>query len=215
MQTLACLYNLPILEISCMEYQVDIRKRSLQYQGFLKLETLNLRHSLFAGGWSASLDREVISRGDAVAVLLFDPVRNKVVLIEEFRVGAIDDPDSAWVIELVAGYCEPGESLIDVMHREIQEEAGLQVNRHEVVMTFYSNPGICTDKVTVVCAEVDAGKAGGIHGLPSEGEDIRVVVYTFEDVTRLLKEGGIASPSPIIALQWLQLNHQRLRDDWQ
>jgi ADP-ribose pyrophosphatase len=197
-----------------MDYQVDVRQRSLHYEGFLKLESFNLRHSLFQGGWSDYLDREVISRANAVAVLLFDPQQNKVVLIEEFRVGAINDPESAWVIELVAGYCEEGESLIDVMHRELQEEAGLQVHRHEVVIEFYSNPGICTDKVTVICAQVDASKAGGIHGVPSEGEDIRVVVYPFEEVGELLEKGILSSPSPIIALQWLQLNHQRLRDTW-
>ena len=198
-----------------MDYQIKIDDRKLLYKGFLKLESLKLNHALFGGGWSDNLERELISRHDAVAVLLYDPKQHQVVLIEEFRIGAIADTKSAWLVELVAGYCEDNESLIEVMHRELMEEAGLKVNRHEEILAFYSNPGICSDKVTLLCAEVDATKAGGVHGLTSEGEDIRVGVYAFDEVMQLLKEGFFQSPSPIIALQWLQLNYQRLRQVWQ
>jgi ADP-ribose pyrophosphatase len=197
-----------------MDYKVTINRQQNCFKGFFTLNKLTLTHSLFAGGVSKMLQRELIYHGDAVAVLLYDPIRDAVVLIEQFRVGAIDDPDGAWVYELVAGFQEQGESIEDVMHRELHEEAGLESSRYEPICTCYLNPANSSDRVILVCAQVDSSLAGGIHGVEAEGEDIKVHVFEYQQIEQLLAAGRLSSATPMIAMQWLQLNHARLRAEW-
>ena len=197
-----------------MDYKVTVHKRHNCFNGFFTLDRLTLTHSLFAGGVSQSLQRELIYRGNAVAMLLYDPDMDAVVVIEQFRIGAIEDANGAWIYELVAGFQEPGESIEDVIRRELQEETGLEYTRYEHIARYYSNPANSSDQVILVCAQVDASLAGGIHGVAAEGEDIRVHVFDYPQVAQLLDNGRSASATPLIAMQWLQLNHARLRDEW-
>jgi ADP-ribose pyrophosphatase len=88
---------------------VDIVQREQCYQGFYKLDRVQLRHELFAGGMSREINREVFVRHDAVCVLPYDPQRDEVVLIEQFRVGAMGKTDNPWLIELVAGLIDKEE----------------------------------------------------------------------------------------------------------
>ena len=108
---------------------VEIVDRELCYQGFFRLERVRLRHSLHRGGMSPVLVRETLEKGDVVAVLPYDPVADTVVMIEQFRVGAIGAPRGAWLLEIVAGLMEPGEQPDDVARREATEEAGLALRR--------------------------------------------------------------------------------------
>ena len=108
---------------------VEIVDRELCYQGFFRLERVRLRHSLHRGGMSPVLVRETLEKGDVVAVLPYDPVADAVVMIEQFRVGAIGAPRGAWLLEIVAGLMEPGEQPDDVARREATEEAGLALRR--------------------------------------------------------------------------------------
>lgn len=181
-----------------------------KYQGFFKIERCRVRHQTYAGG-EIEITRELFHRGDAVAVLLYDPARDKIVLIEQFRIGAKDDEDTPWLLEIVAGVVDPGESVTQVARRECKEEAGLEVHSFEPVYSFYSSPGGCSEKIHVLCALVNSEQAQGVHGLPHEGEDIRVVVIDFDEVHDLLASGRINSAIPLVALQWLQLNRERLK----
>jgi len=179
------------------------------YQGFFKIDLCRIRHQTYQGG-EIEIQRELFHRGDAVAVLLYDPVADRVVLIEQFRVGAIGE-ENPWLLEIVAGMLEEGESVHDVARRECKEEAGLDVHAFEPVYSFYSSPGGCSERIHLVCALVDSEQAEGTHGLEAEGEDIRVRVVDFAETHDLIASAKISSAIPLIALQWLQLNRERLQ----
>lgn len=190
---------------------VELLKREALHQGFFRLEGLELRHRLFEGGWSEPISREVHSRFDAVGVLLYDPARDLVVLIEQFRAGAIDDAVSPWKLELVAGLVEDGESLEDVARREAWEEAGCKVAALTKLHTYYPSPGACNEEVTLFCGLVDCQGLGGIHGLDEEHEDIRVHVMPFANAWELLTQGRLDNAMCLIGLHWLNSQRASLR----
>ncbi|MCK4707403.1 MAG: NUDIX domain-containing protein [Gammaproteobacteria bacterium] len=191
-----------------MDWKI-ISKKQL-FKGFLSIEEYKITHELYSGGQTEIITRQLMERGHAVAVLLFDPAEDKLVLIEQFRIGAKDDEESSWLIELVAGMIDPGEQAEDVVIRECREEAGVEIKNVRELFTYYSSPGGCSEKIKLYYAEVDSTEAGGIHGLASENEDIKVIVMDFEQAILQMKGGKINSATPILALQWLQLNHDSL-----
>jgi len=193
---------------------LEIIEKTVCYKGFFSISRLSLRHRKYDGEWSDVLTREIFERGHAVAVLPYDPVRDEVVLIEQFRVGALDFPASPWLIEIVAGIIDKGESAEEVAHREMAEEAGCVIEQLEHVCDYLVSPGGTTESTALYCGRVDATELGGVHGLADEGEDIKVSVVSFEEAIALLNSGRINSASPIIALQWLILNRDRLQREW-
>ena len=192
----------------------SIIKKNIRYKGFFKLTEVELQHDLFAGDKSPVLVREVIDRGHAVAVLPYDPVRDEVVLIEQFRIGAGEDSEGPWLIEVIAGYQEPGESAEEVVHREALEEAGCRLSDVELMHRCYSSPGGSSERVTLFFARTDSSSIGGIHGLDEEGEDIRVHVVSSQQAFDWLDSGRIDSAMPIISLQWFRINRERIRQQW-
>ena len=184
--------------------------RESVYTGFFNIDKCRIKHDLYQGG-EVEIQRELFHRGDAVAVLLYDPAKDKVVMVEQFRVGAIEDEQGPWLLEIVAGIVEENESIKDVAQRECKEEAGLDVHSFETISSFYSSPGGCSEKIYLMCGLVDSKLAEGVHGLDHEGEDIKVSVHDFEDINQLLASDRISSAIPIIALQWLCINRERLR----
>lgn len=184
-------------------------KTEPKYQGFFNVNLCHLRHQTYQGG-EVEISRELFDRGDAVGVLLYDPAKDKVVLIEQFRVGAINE-ENPWMLETVAGMVESGESVTDVAQRECKEEAGVNVHTFEPIHSFYSSPGACSEKIYLLCGLVDSEQTVGFHGLEHEGEDIKVMVVNYDEVHDLMATGKICAAIPLIALQWLQLNRERLR----
>ncbi|MBF6649688.1 NUDIX domain-containing protein [Methylobacter sp. BlB1] len=197
-----------------MKKQFEIIDRKVGYQGFFRLETYRLRHSLFAGGWSDEIDRELFMRGNCVAVLLYDPDADKVVLIEQFRVGGILQPEKAWMLEIVAGAIEEGETAEEVAYRESMEEAGCEIQELMLINGFYTTPGGSSEWITLFCGKVDSTHVGGIHGLDHEHEDIMVRAVHFDEVYQMLEDRLIESAIPILAIQWLALNRPKLRQKW-
>lgn len=190
---------------------VELFKRETLHQGFFRLEALELRHRLFEGGWSGTMRREVHSRFDAVGVLLYDPARDALVLVEQFRAGAIDDHRSPWKLELVAGLAEKDEALEDVARREAFEESGCCVGQLTKLHAYYPSPGACNEQVTLFCGLVDTQGMGGIHGLDEEHEDIRVHIVAFPAVWELLTQGRLDNAMCLIALYWLAGQRASLR----
>lgn len=198
-----------------MDKEFEILNTEVVYRGFFRLEKYRLKHALFAGGWSDELERELFRRGNCVAVLLYDPNKDAVVLIEQFRVGAILRPEQAWLLEIVAGAIEAGETAEQVAYREALEEAGCQIQALKVISEFYTTPGGSSEWITLFCGKVDSTGVQGIHGLDHEHEDILVRVVSFEEAYDLLVQGKINSGIPIIAIQWLALNRKKLRREWE
>lgn len=197
-----------------MDKQFEILSKEIVYQGFFRVEEYRLKHTLFGGGWSTEIVRELFMRGSCVAVLLYDPDADKVVLIEQFRAGALLNPDKAWVVEIVAGAIEEGETAEQVAYRESMEEAGCEIQQLMVINEFYTTPGGSSEWITLFCGKVDSSQVGGIHGLEHEGEDIWVRAVDFDEVYLMLETGEIESAIPIIAIQWLALNKQKLKQKW-
>jgi len=193
---------------------VDLQQREQSFRGYFSLETLTLRHRLFAGGWSTPVRRELFQRGDAVGVLPWDPVEDELVLIEQFRVGAIRDDDSPWMLELIAGIVEAGESDTAVVHREAEEEAGCQLGQLEQIATFYPSAGACSEQIRLFVGEVTQSQPGTVQGLDSEHEDILVHQLPRERVMQMLDRNEINNGHTLIALQWLARHADRLRAQW-
>ncbi len=182
---------------------VELAERRCLHQGFFRLEELHLRHRLFEGSWSAEMVREVHHRYDAVGVLLYDVERDTVALVEQFRAGAVDDPESPWKVEVVAGLVKQGESATEVARREVMEEAGCEVGELIELHTYYPSPGACNERVTLFCGLVDSRGLGGVHGLDEEHEDIRVHVLPFTRAWELLQAGRLDSAMCLITFYWL------------
>lgn len=197
-----------------MNYQFRILRRQTLHQGFFRVEELIVEHELFAGGFCPPLHRELLDRGHAVVVLPIDPQRDEIVLVEQFRTGALDDPSSPWMLEAVAGIIEPGEGAEDVAHREGAEEAGLVFQELLPVGEVYTSPGGTTERVSIFCGRVDSSQAGGLHGVDQEHEDIRVQVFSREAVLAMLQRGELRSAPTVIAVQWLALHWQALKARW-
>lgn len=192
---------------------VVVEKREVLFKGFYRVDKLHLRHRQFAGGMGGLITREMFVRHPAVGVLVYDADADEVLLIEQFRVGALETVHP-WQYEIVAGLVEPGEGLEEVARREAMEESGVAVGPLEKVMDFLPSPGGSDELFTLFVGQADLGAAGGIHGLPGEGEDIRVNVMSLNQALAALQRGRINNAPCIIALQWLALNKPRLQARW-
>ncbi len=192
---------------------VEIISKESVFEGFFKMVKYRFKHKLFAGGWSDVVEREMFERGHAAAMLPYDPKTDQVVIIEQIRIGALEH-EHPWQLEIVAGMIDRDESAEEAIRREAEEEAGITVGRVASVTSYYPSSGGCSEKLDVFVGEVDASKAHGIHGLDYEDEDIRVHVLSREQAYQWVKDGIFENGASIIALQWLQLNHQELRSQW-
>lgn len=197
-----------------MKKQFEILDQHTVYNGFFKLERYQVKHTLFAGGWSQPLQRELFRRNNCVGVLLYDPIRDEVVLLEQFRVGAMLHSEQAWLLEIVAGGIEEGETPEQVAYREAEEEAGCTIEELTLISEFYTSPGGASERLSLFYGRVDSTNVGGIYGLEEEDEDIRVSVISFAQAYQLLEQGRIESAIPMIAIQWLALNRDKLRAKW-
>ncbi|MBU9852822.1 ADP-ribose diphosphatase [Rahnella aceris] len=193
---------------------VEIIARETRYKGFFSIIAYRFRHRLFNGEMSGEVVREVFERGHAAVLLPYDPKRDEVVLIEQIRIPALDSSDTPWLLEMVAGIIEEGETVEDVARREALEEANIVVKRCKPAVNYLASPGGTSERLSIMVGEVDATTAEGIHGLEAENEDIRVHVVSREQAYRWVEEGAIDNAASVIALQWLQLHHESLRKEW-
>lgn len=192
----------------------ELLARDVVYDGFFHMHRHRLRHSSFRGGWCEPIVRERIERLAAVSVLLYDPDSDAVVLVEQFRVGRMGEAADAWGLETVSGFCDTDhETPEQVARREVVEETGCDLLALHPIGDFFVSPGMSVERIHLYCGRVDATRAGGVHGLADEGEEMRVVRMSRADAVAQLF-GRLDSTSVIMALQWLQLNHGQLSRDW-
>ena len=193
---------------------VEVVDRTRVYDGYLKVERFRLRHRRHQGGWTGEMSRELIERGHAVAVLPYDPARDVVVLIEQFRIGAYAAGIDPWQIEIVAGIIEPGEALDDVARRESLEEAGCAVGELIPACRFLTSPGVLSETVEIFVGRTDSQGLGGVHGLDAEHEDIRVLTAGLDEALAWLDQGRIQNAPAVVALLWLGRHREAVRRRW-
>lgn len=193
---------------------IDIQSVETVFKGYFRIDRYLLRHRKFMGGWTPVFSRELFERGHAAAVLPYDPILDRVALIEQFRAGAYSAGHPAWQIEIVAGMIEEGETAETVATRECVEEAGCSVTDLTPIGNFLMTPGGSSESIQMYCGRVDCAPVGGLHGLEHEQEDIRVFTLPAEEAFAWVKAGRIANAAAVIALQWLALNRDDLRGRW-
>jgi ADP-ribose pyrophosphatase len=189
-------------------------RHEVAFQGYFKVGRYFFQHSLFNGGTSKVISREVFERGQAAAVLLYDAQRDEVVLIRQFRAGSYVAGHHPWTWEVVAGIIEENESAAELVKRESMEEAGLAVSEVLPIHRLMLTPGACSESCEIFIGRVDATKAGGVFGLDSEGENILVKAMSFADAYELMERGEFDNAVAVIAIQWLALHHQEMRKRW-
>lgn len=184
---------------------LEILDKRTGYQGFFRIDVLRYRHSLYAGGMTIPIEREVFGRGQASVLLLFDRFAQKVVLIEQCRAGAWQNEDAskAWLIEPIAGMIDAGETAEQAAIREAQEEAGITISSAEYVCQFYPSPGGSDEILHLYAAEVNIAQVADYAGLAEDVEDIRVIKMPFVEAKQKLINGEFNVASTLIALQWL------------
>lgn len=192
----------------------EVVNREILYQGFFRLLRYSLRFRLFEGGWSETFDREILERAPAVAILPYDPILDRVILIEQFRAGSISDQKSPWMIEIPAGLIDKSEKPEEVAYRESLEEAGCTILNLHLICEYFASPGGSNELLTLYCGKVNAQHIEGIFGLKHEHEDIRVLNVPADDALARFYSGQIKNAPAIIALLWLQQNRQFLQTIW-
>ncbi|WP_448548385.1 NUDIX domain-containing protein [Thalassotalea fusca] len=202
--------KVPLLRFD--DTDAELVSKRVCYHGFFSLDEYKVRHKLFSGEQSPIIKREIFERGDAVVLIPYDPDKDTVVMIEQFRPGAMRFGGTPWLLEFVAGMFSKDESPQDVAIREAKEEANLDVSVNELtfVMKYLSSPGGMTEAIHLYAAPVDSTNVGGVYGLDCENEDILVHAIPFNEAVALLNEGKITNAASVIGLQWLQLHRQSL-----
>lgn len=206
----------PVLAAAIPEHpDIEIKGVDIGFSRFLRVDVVRFRHRLFSGEWSPERRYDILRRGDAVAIVLYDPERDELVLIEQLRLPPLYSHCSPWQLEVVAGLVEAGETDEAVARRETAEEAGIAVIGELIpIQRYLPSPGASDESVMLFCGRVDASLADGIHGKPDEEEDIRVVVKPWTDIEAMLDAGRIDTGHTLVCLYWLLRHRNRVRKAW-
>ena len=188
--------------------KVEIFQNEQQNRGFFILHRADLAFEKFNGDMSQPVARMAIERGDAVAVLMYDSQRKKVILVRQFRYPMyLVTPQQSWLLEAVAGMIEAGQTPEESALREVEEESGYVVPLESLrfLTTCCPSPGGLTERIHLYCVDVCQGyrrHAGG--GLAEEAEDIELVELDYQAAYAMLERGEILDAKTIISLLWIQ-----------
>ena len=199
-----------------MARMVELILREIPFKGYFQVSRYHLRHTQFKGGMGPRISREVFERGHAVCVVPYDPIRDEIALIEQFRPGAYaaGDPDP-WLIEVVAGIIDANETLENVARRESLEETGLTISALDYLGKHYMTPGGSSESIAMYAGCADFTRLGGLHGMADEGEDIRVFAVPAREAIAMVHDNRIRNAMTALALLLFESRRQVLRRDWQ
>ena len=188
----------------------NIKSQGAAYSGFYQIDKVSFEHELHSGGKTGVVERELFVRGNVVGLIAYDPDRDSLVLLEQFRIGAMHQSPDPWLLEIIAGMIDTDETPAQVAIREAKEEAGLDLTDVQLIMHYLASPGASTEEVFIYYAETDLGEIGGHFGLPEEDEDIRVTVVQAEDAFAMMDRRVVKNALSIIGLQWLRMKRAGL-----
>ncbi len=194
----------------------DILLREVLFQGYFRVDRLHVQHERFDGSESRVYMRELFHRSPKVAgVLLFDPQHDKIVLVEQFRIAPAASGMDPWLTEIVLGMVDANETPEQAARREVLEETGCEVQDLLPIANYFSSPGGTSEYVHLFAGRITTAPAeGGIFGLESENEDIRVHVLDAARAISLLYAGQIQDAQTMLALNWFATHHTDLRSRW-
>lgn len=181
--------------------RVEVLEKTRVYEGFMSLDRAVVRYERYDGTMSPPVSRLTLERGDAVGVLLYDPVRDQVVLVEQFRYPAYAAGEPGWLIEIVAGTVQAGLDPLEVARAEVREEAGYEVEELEPLASCFLSPGGSSERVHIYLGRIAVDERrwpGG--GLAGEGEETRLCLLGRQEALQRVREGAIADAKTIIAL---------------
>ncbi len=193
---------------------VEILEKKTPFKKYFQVDEYTIRHRTHDGGWSKPIHREIFERGHASGMLPYDPIKDLVLLIEQFRPGSYAAGYSPWLLEVPAGIIEKGQTPQDVAIRETTEETGCTAKRIEFIADYLVSPGGSSETLHLYCVEVDSEEAVDHAGLEEEGEYIRVLKVPVAEAFEMLANGQMHNSTGIIALQWLKMHHQEIRKKW-
>lgn len=189
--------------------RVKLISKETVWKRFVHLQTLVFDQRM-PDGRVIRIDREVHDHGSAAAILLFDPAKDAVVLVRQFRPAAFVNGDPIFMLEVPAGLIDDDQPD-EAIRREAMEETGYEVKDVQYLFETYASPGTLTEKVGLFYARVDLEEKAGIGGgLDTEGEDIEVLSIPLDEAFGMITTGEITDAKTIILLQWAMLNRARL-----
>lgn len=191
------------------EGRVRLVAKETVWKRFIHLQTLVFDQTT-ADGRVTRLNREVHDHGSAAAILLFDPQKDAIVLVRQFRPAAFVNGDPSFMLEVPAGLIDDDQPD-EAIRREAMEETGYAVKDVQYLFETYASPGTLTEKVALFYARIDLNEKAGLGGgLDTEGEDIEVLSIPLDEAFGMITTGEISDAKTIILLQWAMLNRAGL-----
>ena len=192
-----------------MNSKYKIIDSKLLHKGFFDLKQLNLIHKKHDGSWSSEIKREVFGGAHVSTVLPYDPIKKKIILLQQFRPGIIKRKHNPIILEIVAGMIDEGEAPSDAAKRECLEETGCLVNKLIEIYSYYPAPGSSESFYHFFLAEVKSFEGEKIFGQKNENEDILVKSYSIKEIKNLMKKKKIVNAATLLALQWFFLEYYK------
>ena len=201
-------------KINSLDYtSVSKHNKRQAYKGFFSIEEHRLSYKKFDGSQGEVVTRSALVSSDAVIVLPYDPVSDRVLLVEQFRTGPYVKGDAnPWVLEPIAGLIDVGETPVEAGLREAKEEACLDLKSMELVARSYPSPGISTEFFHQYIGIVPLPESTDvIAGLKTESEDIRSHIFAYKQFSEMISKGSIKVGPAILLGLWLSNHRKKLR----
>lgn len=187
--------------------EVKIVDRRIVFDKFFKIEEAQFRYEKFNGEMTDVITRLNFERGDSVAAIIYNEDTDKVILVNQFRFPCYDKA-GGWITEVVAGSIDEGESPESAVKREIIEETGFKIRSMEKIASFFVSPGGTSEKIYLFYVAVNQKcKISEGGGLESENEDIKIVEYSPQEISYMIKHDEIIDAKTIIACNFFISRH--------
>ena len=182
-----------------------LSKKNL-YDGFFKMNEVKIKYRKYDGNWSNEVTRELFGGAQVSAVLPYDPIKNEIILLQQFRAGTISKKYDNYLFEIVAGIIDKGETPEQAAIRECLEETGCHVKKLTPIQSYFPAPGSSESFYHLFLGEIKTFEGTRIMGIESENEDIKVESFDVDEVKEKLNNKEILNGLTLIALQWFFLN---------